>query len=103
MPPQDVINNHVCSPSCRVYPQAIYDYNRSQRTECGHTLGDRFVREHVQFGHPNYSWSRVVCGACDADIPNYLLPAQGSTSKQFVVEQEDSSDDEPARKKSIFD
>ena len=67
------------------------------------------MREHVQFGHPNYSWSRVVCTACESGRP--VLPlaiqtaeqVQGSISKQFLGEQEDSSDEEPARKKSIFD
>ena len=57
------------------------------------------MHEHAQFGHPNYWWSRVVCSACENGVPAlYALPnlnetaeqVQGSISKQFVGDQEDS-------------
>ena len=94
-PPAGVIAMHRCSMSCRSYPQIQDDRERLQRSHCGHTLGDRMVREHVaHLRDVNYSWSRVVCIACISCIPPRMIQTaaslQGSSS---------SSVEEPNTKK----
>ena len=108
VPRKDVVDNHVCSMSCHTFPQKHNDYERLERTDCGHRQGDRMVREHYEFGSVNYSWRHIVCIACQNHIPVYALPSisndyQGSISKKYLGDPsyDLSSDEEPNRKKSI--